>query len=253
MLSIERSATIKNIILEKKSITVADMAKKFNVSSETIRRDFEALEKEGFLIKTYGGAALKERVGMHVSKNILSGILVEEKRRMAQAAAKQIRPNECIFLDHSTTVYEMCHLIENIPLTIMTNSLSIIDYFAGVKNIQLVTPGGNFNQSAYAFFGIEAIKFLQNHSLDKAFLSCRTLDIKRGLCEADELIAEMRRNIIENSVESYLLADHTKLGKTAFVCTCAASDIDCLITDVRLEKEWNDYLKTHHVKHIACP
>lgn len=252
MLSGERRNIIRNTLLEKKNITVSDMVDIFGVSSETIRRDLEFLEEEGFLIKTYGGASLKDRVSSNVPKRILSGILVENKRRMAVAAAKRIRPNECIFLDHSTTVYEMCPLIEKIPLTIMTNSLNVMSYFAESENIHLVALGGNFNATAYAFFGLETIRFLQKHMVDKAFLSCRGVSLNRGLSEGSDIIAEMRKSIISNSVQSFLLADHTKIGKNAFISSCPLSAVSCLITDEKLNCEWSDGLNEMHIKYIEC-
>lgn len=252
MLSGERRTIIRNTLLEKKNIAVSDMVEIFGVSSETIRRDLEFLEQEGFLIKTYGGASLKDRVNSNVSKRILSGILVENKRRMAIAAAKQIRPNECIFLDHSTTVYEMCPLIEKMPLTIMTNSLSVMDYFAQSENIHLVAPGGNFNSTAYAFFGLEAIKFMQKHMVDKAFLSCRGVSLDRGLSEGSDIIAEMRKSVIANAVQSFLLVDHTKIGKNAFISSCPLSEVSCLITDEKLNRKWSDCLNEMHLKYIEC-
>lgn len=252
MLSVERREEIKNILLEKKNITVADMASRFNVSAETIRRDLNELANEGFLKKTYGGASYKPRVNVFVPQRILSGIRVESKQHIASTAAQLVQPNDCIFLDHSTTVYEICPFIINLPLTVMTNSLIVINFLSHLKNIHLVTPGGNFNINAGGFFGFETIKFLQNHNFDKAFLSCRALDMKRGLRDSDELIAETRKSIIKSSTESYLLADSTKIGQKAFVSTAVLSEITGIITDAVLDNEWIACLKENHVKYIQC-
>ena len=104
MLSIERREKIKEILLTKKNVTVAEMADLFSVSTETIRRDFESLSNEGFLIKTYGGASLLFKKNVTVSQKIKSSIMREEKQQMARQAVKLIKPNDCIFLDHTTTV-----------------------------------------------------------------------------------------------------------------------------------------------------
>ncbi len=252
MLSIERREKLKQVFLQKKSVTVEDMAKEFNVSTETIRRDFNSLSDEGFITKTYGGATLKYRANSLVTHQEKTGILVENKRLMARQAAKFIQPNDCIFLDHSTTVYELCNEIENIPLTVITNSLFIINRLAGISNIKLISPGGNFVMSEQGFFGLEAVRYLQRHHMDKAFISCRSLDMKRGLNDSDEIVSEMRRSIINSANYTYLLADHTKFGKSAFISTSDFSSIRYLITDKPLDKEWRDFLKEEHVKIYEC-
>ncbi len=238
MISAERREQIKMILLQKKSVTVAEVAQTFDVSTETVRRDFEALAAEGFLIKSYGGATLAVRKNMTVSQKLKSGIMIESKRRMAKEAAKLVHPNDCIFLDHSTTVYEMCDELAGLPLTVMTNSLAVMNRMSEQPNIKLVIPGGNFDVKNQAFFGLEAVQYLKRHSFDKAFLSCRTLDIRRGLGDAEEMVADMRRNIIDSSDFNCLLIDSTKLGRSAFVQTCNYDHVHVLITDKKLDDTW---------------
>lgn len=171
---------------------------------------------------------------------------------IAKAAAKFIRPGECIFLDHSTTVGEMCSFIKNIPLTIMTNTLNVINYFSESPQIHLVIPGGNYNPTLSAITGLETIHFLQHHNLDKAFFSCRTLDLKSGLGESDEIIAELRKTIIQSTKENYLLVDHTKLNRVAFLSNKMLDQIDYIITDDTLPKEWIESLEQMQIKYIEC-
>lgn len=252
MISAERREKIKTVLLEKKSITVAEMAELFEVSTETIRRDFESLNKEGFLVKSYGGATLAFRKKQGVSQHVKSSILVDVKKRLAKRAARLVKPNDCIFLDHSTTVYEMCDELIHMPLTVMTNSLAVMNRFADCPGIKLVAPGGNFDTVNQAFFGLEAVGYLQRHCVDKAFLSCRTLDIKRGLNDAEEMIADMRRNIVENADFTCLLSDHTKFNRTAFIQTCDFQEIDCLVTDWKLDDIWRGFLEDMDVECLEC-
>ena len=252
MISAERREQIKMILLQKKSVTVAEVAQNFDVSTETVRRDFEALAAEGFLIKSYGGATLAVRKNMTVSQKLKSGILIEAKRRMAKEAAKLVHPNDCIFLDHSTTVYEMCDELAGMPLTVMTNSLAVMNRMSEQPNIKLVIPGGNFDAKNQAFFGLEAVQYLKRHSFDKAFLSCRTLDIRRGLGDAEEMIADMRRNIIDSSDFNCLLIDSTKLGRSAFVQTCNYDNVHVLITDKKLDETWTRFMEEQEIRCIEC-
>jgi DeoR/GlpR family transcriptional regulator of sugar metabolism len=252
MLTMERRERLKTIFLQQKNVSVSDMAKEFNVSTETIRRDFNYLSEIGFITKTYGGATLKYRANSFVTRQEKAGILVENKRLMAKYAAKLIQPNDCIFLDNSTTVFEMCQELENIPLTVITNSLSVINRLAGVSTINLISPGGNYKAFEQGFFGLETVRFLQRHHLDKAFISCRSIDMKRGMTDSDEMVSELRRNIINSADYTYLLVDHTKFNKSAFLSTSDLGDIYTLITDKKIDAEWKEYLKEKNVKVHVC-
>ena len=103
MLSIERQGIIKNILLEHKSVSVADLTERFGVSFETIRRDLKVLEKEGMIEKTYGGAVLKQKVMNPADYQTLSHIMVDSKRKMALRAVRLLVPGDCIYIGFSST------------------------------------------------------------------------------------------------------------------------------------------------------
>ena len=250
MLSLERRERIKEILLRKKNVTVAEMAETFNVSTETIRRDFESLSNEGFLIKTYGGASLIFKKNITVSQKVKSSIMREEKRQMAMHAAKLIQPNDCIFLDHTTTVYELCNFISNMPLTVLTNALPVMETLSQYSNINLCIPGGDFDPKSQAFFGIETIQYLKRHCFDKAFISCTSLDMVYGLHDSGDMIAEFHRSILDSADVICLIADHTKIDRAAFARTSPLDSIDMLITDRQMSEDWRNYLKEHDIQLI---
>lgn len=252
MLSIERREKIKEILLTKKNVTVAEMADLFSVSTETIRRDFESLSNEGFLIKTYGGASLLFKKNVTVSQKIKSSIMREEKQQMARQAVKLIKPNDCVFLDHTTTVLGLCDFIADMPLTVMTNSLPVMEAVSQHSNIRLCVPGGDFDQKSQAFFGIETIQYLKRHCFDKAFISCTSLDMVYGLHDADDMIAEFHRSVLDCADTACLIADHTKFDRSAFARTSPLDSLDVLITDKRVSEDWVSYLKEYEIQLIEC-
>ncbi len=252
MLSIERREKIKEILLTKKNVTVAEMADLFSVSTETIRRDFESLSNEGFLIKTYGGASLLFKKNVTVSQKIKSSIMREEKQQMARQAVKLIKPNDCIFLDHTTTVLGLCDFIADMPLTVMTNSLPVMEAVSQHSNIRLCVPGGDFDQKSQAFFGIETIQYLKRHCFDKAFISCTSLDMVYGLHDADDMIAEFHRSVLDCADTACLIADHTKFDRSAFARTSPLDSLDVLITDKKVSEDWASYLEEYEVQLIEC-
>ena len=252
MLTIERREKIKEVLLAKKNVTVAEMAELFGVSTETIRRDFEALSSEGFLIKTYGGASLLLKKNITVSQKIKSAVMKEEKQRMARAAVGLLKPNDCFFMDHSTTVFNMCDYFSDMPLTVMTNSLPVMENVTQHGGIRLCAPGGDFDQKSQAFFGIETLQYLKRHCFDYAFISCTSLDLGYGIYDSDDMIAEVHRCIIECADRVCLMVDHTKFSRSAFTRTCPLTGIDLLITDQKVDEDWRNLLKEYDIQLVEC-
>ena len=248
MMTAQRREELKKYMLEHKSASVLDMARRFQVSGQTIRRDFEALEKEGFLLRSYGGAMVKDRKTAFVPNTVKSELFVDEKKTICRRAVSRICPNDCIFIDHSTTALALCDEICQMPLTVVTNSYRVIGQLAGCYNIQLVCTGGTYHGGIEGFSGLETVRYLQQHCVDKAFLSCRAIDPLRGVNDAYETIANVRQTVIENADSVYLLADHTKFGKSGFITVCGLDRLDCVITDRPLDREWHKLFAENQVE-----
>lgn len=248
MMTAQRREELKKYMLEHKSASVLDMAEEFRVSGQTIRRDFEALEKEGFLLRSYGGAMVKDRKADFVPNTVKSGLFVDEKRTICRRAAACIHPNDCIFIDHSTTALALCQEIVHMPLTVVTNSYRVIGQLSGCAGIRIICTGGMFHSGLDGFFGLETVRYLQQHCVDKAFLSCRAIDPLRGVNDSDETIANVRQTVIESADSVYLLADHTKLGKSGFITVCGLDQLDCLITDQPLDQTWRTLFTSNEVR-----
>ena len=253
MMTAQRREELKKVLLEQKSASVQEMSDRFDVSGQTIRRDFEALEKEGFLLRSYGGAMVKDRKAVVVPNTVKSELLVNIKHRIAREAARFLCPNDCIFIDHSTTALALCDEIVGLPLTVVTNSFRVVERLSSNTSVRLISAGGVYHSEFDGFFGSETVEYLQKHCVDKAFLSCRSLDLRRGLSDSDEIVASVRRTVIENADSVYLLADHTKFGKSGFITICEPSALKCVITDQPLEPDWTRLFADNGVQIIDCP
>lgn len=247
MLSIQRQEEIRHLLLQKRNVTVSEISKRFGVSDETVRRDLAVLCSEGFCTKTYGGASLVARSTSITSSSVKKSLCVGEKQLIAKIAAEQIKPNDCIFLDHSTTVAEMCHEIQNMHLTVVTNSIWVIRELGGRKNINLVVTGGNVSVDEQGMFGMETLNFLREHYFDKAFFSCKSMNLSKGIFDATAHVAAFRRLLCEQSGQSYLMADRTKFGVPGFVCTMPFKKLDFLITDKAPDDQWTKMLEENDV------
>jgi DeoR/GlpR family transcriptional regulator of sugar metabolism len=252
MLSIQRRNEIKSLLWARRSITVSELADHFRVSKETIRRDFDALSAEGFLIKAYGGAILNKRVKSEADYEVLVEIFVKNKQKIAKKASEFIFSGECIFLDCSTTVMQVVNEIKDRSLTVMTNSLKILQELTEFPNIKLISTGGELNLKTYGFEGRLAEQYISNFHLDKAFISCRALSIQKGLSDKEEGEAWMHRAMIENANSIYLLADHNKFDKVAFVRICDFDNITGVIADFNLPEEWKTFLESKNIAFYEC-
>ena len=253
MLSFQRREEIKRLLLQKKSVTVGEVAKLFQVSDETVRRDLAVLCSEGFCTKTYGGASLVTRSALITASNIKKNLCVGEKHRLARIAAQQIKPKDCIFLDHSTTVAEMCAEIRTMRLTVVTNSMWVIRELSNQENINLVVTGGNVSVDDQGMFGMETLNFLREHYFDKVFFSCKSLNLTKGVFDANDQISAFRRLLCSQSDRSYLMVDHTKFGVPGFVYTMPYQKLDTVITDAALDAQWQQVFEENGVTVINEP
>lgn len=247
MYAASRKAELCQELLRNRSFSVKDMAIKLNVTEETIRRDIKVLVDEGIATKTHGGAILKNSVMNTFSKTEHKKLLVENKRAMAQLAIQYITNKMCIYIDASTTAFEILPFLADYQLTVVTGSLDVIAYCANKENIKLICLGGEYNPKSGEFYGSQAMDSISFMNFDLCVLSCRTASLQSGLCEADRCTAEMKRLVSEHSLTTLAIIDHTKLNKSSFIKTIDVADVDVLISDLPLTREWTEYLEKHNV------
>ena len=146
MLAAERKQQIKEIIIAKKSASVAALAEQFGVTGETIRRDLKALEKEGVLMRTHGGAFIQSGVENLIDIDLRKAVYINEKELIAKRCCNLVNNGDAIFLDNSTTCYHIAKALSDLNITVVTNNLMIMNLFAQSENIRLVSVGGEFSR-----------------------------------------------------------------------------------------------------------
>lgn len=252
MLAVARKSKIKDLIQEKKSITVAELAKMFSITEETIRRDLKQLEDEGFLQRTYGGAYIQDGVQNDINVNIRENLYVTSKQKIAEKSATLINNGDSIFLDSSTTSLYIATKIRDNRLTVITNSLKVANTLADSESIRLIVIGGTLSPSSMSFLGPSAVANMQSFFVDKAFISCRSISIENGVTDSNELQAELRQVAMKRSNKVFLVADFTKFNKTSFTNICSLNAIDTIIVDGTLNDEWHSVLEKNQVELIEC-
>jgi DeoR/GlpR family transcriptional regulator of sugar metabolism len=252
MLAVTRRTQIKDILLEKKSVTVTELAQRFGVTEETIRRDLQQLENEGFLSRTYGGAFIQDGVLNDIDLTLRETAYVSSKEAIAEQCAGLVHHGDTIFLDASTTATFVAKQIRNMRITVVTNSWMVVDQLKDSESVHLICLGGTYTAKSKAFNGNATIRGLREYYVDKAFMSCRSLSMEHGITDSNEEIALIRQTLLTSSKLVYLIADKSKFDKTSFVHICDFTDIHAVVSDYGFTAEWREFLQNEDVKIYEC-
>jgi DeoR/GlpR family transcriptional regulator of sugar metabolism len=253
MLAVERRSQIEQMIIQNKSVLVLELAKKFDVTAETIRGDLEKLEKQGVLVRTYGGATLVEGNEADMAVQDRETINYEGKHRIGGRAAQLIKDGETIFLDASTSSLHVARNIkEKRGITVITNAEKVVTELAGCENIKVICTGGQLTPKNMSYVGrIAEESIRKNYYANKFFFSCRGVTLHRGMMESNESEAEIKKAMMDASESAIFLCDYTKLGKLGVPVVAGLDRLDYFITDVKLDEEWNQALEKDDIK-VMC-
>ena len=249
MLALER----RNIILERLNdegkIIVAPLAKEFNVTEETIRRDIEKLENEGLATKTYGGAVSTSQKNKDLPYTIRKQSNVNLKVKIAQKVAEMINDGDQIMLDASSTSLCVAKQIKNLNnITLITNSVEILLELADKTGWTILSTGGSLREGAYSLSGSSAEKMIRDHHVDLAVCSAKGIDMGMGISESNEKDAEMKKAIFNAANKRIIAIDSTKFSKISFIKVCDVKDVNVVVTDKDPGDAWKTYFKNNGVE-----
>lgn len=230
----ERRSAIKKILNRNKKVEIKDLSRDLNVSEMTIRRDLEYLEKKGILKRILKGAistSINNTDPIDDSLTVRTHQSINEKKTIAKYASTLIEDDDIIFLDASTTVYALCPYITDKKITIVTNCISICNYFNNIKNVNIILAGGILRCGTLSLIGTDTNNFLKQYNTNKLFISGKALSFRDGLTDVNAFEIEAKKAAMENTSEIILLLDNTKLNKTSLIKVCDSNDISKIIID----------------------
>ncbi|WP_313018749.1 DeoR/GlpR family DNA-binding transcription regulator [Acetoanaerobium noterae] len=241
----ERREKICEIVNAKKTVRVSELGELLETSEVTIRRDLEELHKRNLLVRTHGGAVASYSVSQEPSaiEFIRTNERVEEKRIIAEIAYRQILEGETIFLDGSSTVYELAKIIaegSKSQLRIITASLTNANAFERSDNANVLILGGDINRRHNNLEGYLTNMNIRNLRADKCFVGINGIDEGFGFSTTNFPEAEQKMEMIKSSIKSYVLADHSKFGKSYMAKVDA--DCDFIITNKKIREYNYDWL-----------
>ncbi len=245
----DRQIQILQLVERHQRISVADICTTFNVSTATARRDLDALASDGKLQRVHGGAISMTKTQTEPPILQRQGEQADEKLRIGQAAAALVQDGETVFLGSGTTVLEVARALRGRKhLTVLTNSLPVINTLAGMEDITVICLGGMLRDSELSFIGHITEQALAEVHADKVFIGTRAISLEFGL--TNEYLPETLtdRAILKAGREIIVLADYTKFGHTATVLLAPLERIQTLVTDDRTPSEFTESIKQRGIR-----
>ena len=230
--NIERQEQLLRFIQQRTRATVNELAREFGVSVATVRRDLDALAEQGVITRFHGGAVAMRQAPPEQPALQRSAEQADEKERIGRAAAGLVEDGETVFLGSGTTVLAVAkHLHTRRDLTVITNSVLILNELARAPHITVVGLGGLLRASEMSLIGHITEQALAEVRAQKIIMGIHAIDVEHGLTN-DYLPETMTdRAILGQGGQVIIVADHTKCGRVSTAFLAPLSAIDALVTD----------------------
>ena len=251
MLQRERHQQIITKLNLEGQVFVKDLAAYFDVTEDCIRKDLTYLEKEGKLKRVHGGA-INTRVNLHhtnVSERV--ELHSEEKKIIASKAVSCLQEGYVIFLDISTINLEVAKIIfeKNIPLTIVTNMIDIMQLYRQESKVRLIFLGGDFNQARDGFVGTLTNSLIKNYRFDLSFIGVVGIDLQHNTISTYETNDGLtKKEIITASKQAYMVGESAKLNQDGNYIFASLDDFTGYICEKTLDDNTIQILKKHHIE-----
>jgi DeoR/GlpR family transcriptional regulator of sugar metabolism len=247
----ERRQRVLDLVSQRGFVTLTDLVQAMQVSESTIRRDLDHWDREGLVRRTHGGAMYVGNGSTLPALEDRSSAQLEEKQAVARVAASRIRDGDSVLLDGGTTTLEVARLLVGRSVQIVTNSLPIASLFVSRPETDLVLLGGYVYPRTGVALGPWTLRMLEDIHVQQTILSVGGLTA-RGLFNSNLLLVETERQMMRCGDEVVVVADHTKIGRTALAWLCELSTIDTLIVDADLTAEQRALLNQNDVRVILA-
>ncbi|GAA4488083.1 DeoR/GlpR family DNA-binding transcription regulator [Rhodococcus olei] len=211
------------------------LSAELDVDASTIRRDLDALARDGRVERTHGGARVLDGAVKDVPYVFKVGLNAAEKSAIARAAAGLVHDGASVILDSGSTTYEVAvALQQKSGLTVITNDLRIAKLVAGFPEVRLLVAGGELLNSVYTLTGSHTVDFIRSFSADWAFLGADAIDPVAGVTNTNTLEVPVKRAMMRSAAHVAVVADHSKFGRRALAKVAEIEDTDRIITDATL-------------------
>ena len=248
-----RRQMIAEAVMAEGALRIEDLTTRFGISLMTVHRDLDELIARGLLRKTRGLVSAAATSLIESSDVYRFSRQLDEKRAIAEAAMAFVEPGQALFLDDSTTVLQMVpHLQAKAPLTVITNSLTLMGELRGLREVDLVGLGGQYHAWCNAFMGGMTTAEIGRLRADTAFISMAAItdDV---VFHPSTVVVDIKRAMFASASRRILLADHTKFSRRALHGFAALGEFDVVIVDDALPPEDLARMRDKHIEVVVAP
>lgn len=232
-----RQGEILELARAEGRVLVDDLAQRFDVTLQTIRRDLGEMAELGFLDRVHGGAV--PRAGtVNLGYEARRRLNAEAKAAIGAACAAAIPDNCSLILNLGTTTEAVAHaLIQHSNITVVTNNMNVANILLANPGCEIVVTGGALRRSDGGLVGELATQFFEQFKVDFAVIGTSALDHDGDLLDFDLAEVRVSRAILRQSRRAFLVSDHSKLGRPAPARIASLSEIDTVFTDLPLPRD----------------
>lgn len=238
MLTAQRRSLIRQLVREKSSISVAELAKRCGASEVTIRRDLASLERDGIVTRIRGGAILADFSPDYLVRrfNQQCASHYQEKQLIGAAAAKLLEPGETIIIDAGSTTLELCKNLKDLEgITVFTPSIRNAEELEHYTAINTILTGGTLRSRTSALVNPMLDKSLQSVMASKVFLGVTGVSAKYGWTTNDFAEADVKKILITHAQKVIVLADSSKLDYVSPAFIARLEHTHTLVTDYKAD------------------
>lgn len=238
-----RRERIVSLLHDRGSVQIPALAEHFGVSTQTLRKDLNFLERKRICARSRGGAILLRGARAENDISVNRTVFAAEKVRIGKRAAALIATDESVLLDFGTTTLQVArHINPNQSLIVVCNDLGIANELAARERVELVFLGGILSRKNMAFYGTQAERALQDIHVDKLFLGADGFDMHKGVTTHFEPDALLNRMMCRAAREIIVVADSSKFGRICLHKILDTSGIAKVVTDGGISTEDRDAL-----------
>ena len=236
--SIERQAHLLQFIEQRQRVTVGQICDSFAISPATARRDLDTLAERGKIQRVHGGAIPLRQAPPELPVVNRLTEQSDEKQRIGRATADLVADGDTIFLGNGTTVLEVArNLLSRKNLTVITNSLMVLNLMADSADTTLISLGGQLRRAELSMIGHITEQALAELRADKVIIGVHAIDAKHGLTNQYLPETMTDRAILKIGRKVVVVADHTKFGRIATAFLAPVSTADLIVTGRALDSE----------------
>ncbi len=226
-----RRARILDIVRRQGFAAIEALAREFAVTPQTVRRDLARLVEEGKIRRFHGGAGLPSSVE-NIDYGARRVLNLEAKRRIARLVAEHIPDHSSLLINIGTTTEEVARaLMGHKGLAVITNNLNVAALMASKEDFQVIVAGGVVRSRDRGIVGEATIDFVRQFKADFAVIGISGIDLDGTLLDFDYREVRVAQAIIQNARVVFLVADHSKFGRSALARMGHVRDVDALFTD----------------------